>query len=75
MSRILLVILLALPLTTGSLVGCGLSQKKMALDVEIIDGCVVRIKEIKAQEAVSIVDTWTIGPKCSVNVDSTEDKK
>jgi hypothetical protein len=73
--RIQVTLLFLLTLTAVSLAGCGLSTKKMALDVEIIDGCIVRIKEAKMQEAGSIVDRWTIGDDCTVNVGSTENKK
>jgi hypothetical protein len=44
----------------------------MALDVEIIDGCVVRIREAKSASAKTVTDQWTIGENCTVNVKADE---
>jgi hypothetical protein len=73
-TRILHTLLMLAPLL-ACVSGCGLSSKKMVLDVEIIDGCVVRVKEAKVEEAGSILDNWTIGQNCTLNVGSAEDKK
>jgi len=55
-------------------VGCSLfqtSQKQDVAEVEIIDGCLVRIKGITAQTADHIIREWNINTNCEIDIKAT----
>lgn len=51
------------------LTGC-VFDKKRAIDVMIIDGCLVDIKGLTIESGKTLLNTWDIGDDCVIKTDS-----